>query len=46
MSLSVVGYPGSHTFTAAGVGFADALPWLPGKLGTPDVPPRPLPGAA
>ncbi|MGV0678918.1 hypothetical protein A5666_19780 [Mycolicibacterium fortuitum] len=40
---SVVGYPGSHTFTAAGVGFADALPWLAGSLGTPHVEPLPLP---
>lgn len=40
---SVVGYPGSHTFTAAGVGFADALPWLAGRLGTPQVEPPPLP---
>ncbi|OMB94336.1 hypothetical protein A5733_14245 [Mycobacterium sp. NS-7484] len=41
---SVVGYPGSHTFDAAGVGFANALPWLAGQLGTPNVEKIPLPG--
>lgn len=42
---SVVGYPGSHTFTAAGVGFKAALPWLAGTLGTPNADRIPLPGA-
>lgn len=46
VECAVVGYPGSHTFDAAGVGFAAALPWLAGRLGTPDTQPRPLPGAA
>ncbi|GAB5898310.1 alpha/beta hydrolase [Mycolicibacterium mageritense] len=41
---SVVSYPGSHTFPAAGAGFADALPWLAGQLGTPGVEQLPMPG--
>lgn len=42
---AVVSYPGSHTFTAAAEGFADALPWLAGQLGTPGAEPLPMPGA-
>ncbi|WP_396899651.1 hypothetical protein, partial [Mycolicibacterium sp.] len=30
---------------AAGAGFADALPWLAGQLGTPGVEQLPMPGA-
>lgn len=40
---SVVGYSGGHDFPSAANGFRDALPWLAGRLGTPDVPPTPLP---
>ncbi|WP_066901407.1 alpha/beta hydrolase [Mycolicibacterium houstonense] len=43
VECSVVGYPGSHTFTAAGVGFEAALPWLAATLGTPNVEPAALP---
>ena len=43
VECSVVGYPGTHTFTAAARGFAAALPWLAGQLGTPDTQRRPLP---
>jgi S-formylglutathione hydrolase FrmB len=45
IECSVVGYPGGHDFGSAGIGFAAALPWLAGTLGTPGVPSRPLPGA-
>lgn len=45
IECSVVGYRGGHDFGSAGTGFAAALPWLAGVLGTPDVKPRPLPGA-
>ncbi|WKG04779.1 alpha/beta hydrolase family protein [Mycolicibacterium sp. HK-90] len=45
VECSVVGYPGSHTFTAAGDGFKAALPWLAGTLGTPNADRVPLPGA-
>jgi S-formylglutathione hydrolase FrmB len=40
---SVVGYRGGHDFPSAANGFAAALPWLAGRLGTPGVPPIPLP---
>ncbi|MFY1621489.1 alpha/beta hydrolase [Micromonospora sp. WMMD736] len=40
-----VGYSGSHDFQSAGRGFAEALPWLAGVLGTPEVDPVPMPGA-
>lgn len=45
VECSVVSYPGNHTFTAAARGFADALPWLAARLGTPDTEQRSLPGA-
>ncbi|CAN5209004.1 alpha/beta hydrolase-fold protein [soil metagenome] len=35
----------SHDFAGAGDGFAAALPWLAGKIGTPGVHPISLPGA-
>ncbi|MFI5510612.1 alpha/beta hydrolase-fold protein [Mycobacterium sp. NPDC051804] len=44
VECSVVGYGGSHDFLSAGEAFSAALPWLAGRLGTPDVPERPLPG--
>ena len=45
IECSVVGYPGGHHFSSAGNGFAAALPWLAGILGTPDVPARSCRGA-
>lgn len=36
---------GDHSFISAARVFADALPWLAGRLGTPDVSPVALPGA-
>ncbi|MBB3604933.1 S-formylglutathione hydrolase FrmB [Mycolicibacterium sp. BK556] len=45
IECSVVGYQGGHDFPSAGAGFAAALPWLAGVLGTPDVKARALPGA-
>ena len=44
IECSVVGYPGGHDFPSAANGFREALPWLAGRLGTPGVPPRALPG--
>lgn len=46
VECTVVGYGGSHDFTSAGKAFESALPWLAGRLGTPDVPKRTLPGAS
>jgi S-formylglutathione hydrolase FrmB len=45
VECSVVGYGGSHDFDSAATAFATALPWLAGRLDTPDVPRRALPGA-
>lgn len=45
IECSVVGYKGGHDYPSAAAGFADALPWLAGRLGTPGVPVVPLPGA-
>ncbi|MFN8226814.1 MAG: alpha/beta hydrolase-fold protein [Mycobacterium sp.] len=45
VECSVVGYGGAHDFASAGMAFASALPWLAGRLGTPEVPRIPLPGA-
>ena len=45
VECSVVGYGGSHDFPSAGDGFAAALPWLAGELGTPNAPTHPMPGA-
>ena len=45
VECSVVGYGGAHDFAPAGAAFASALPWLAGRLGTPEVPRIPLPGA-
>jgi len=41
---AVVSQPGSHDWPFAAQAFADALPWLAGRLGTPGVPRVPLPG--
>jgi S-formylglutathione hydrolase FrmB len=45
IECSVVANPTKHDFPSAARLFADALPWLAGKLGTPGVPQIPLPGA-
>jgi len=45
VECSVVANPGSHDFASAASAFAASLPWLAGKLGTPDVPKIALPGA-
>jgi S-formylglutathione hydrolase FrmB/alpha-beta hydrolase superfamily lysophospholipase len=44
IECAVSSYSGAHDFTSAGNGLAAALPWLAGKIGTPGVPRRPLPG--
>lgn len=45
IECAVVKTHASHDFQGAGDAFADALPWLAGKLGTPGVRPIPMPGA-
>lgn len=45
IDCSVVGYSGGHDYASAAAGFATALPWLAGRLGTPGVPAIPLPGS-
>jgi S-formylglutathione hydrolase FrmB len=45
IECSVVGMPGNHDWPFGATVFADALPWLAGKLHTPGVPQTPLPGA-
>ena len=44
IECAVASYSGKHDFTSAGNGFAAALPWLAGRIDTPSVPRRPLPG--
>jgi S-formylglutathione hydrolase FrmB len=44
IECAVSSYSGAHDFVSAGNGLAAALPWLAGKIGTPGVPRRPLPG--
>ncbi|WP_445170365.1 alpha/beta hydrolase-fold protein [Mycolicibacterium sp. Dal123E01] len=46
VECSVVGYGGSHDFDSAATAFGAALPWLAGRLGTPEVRRIPLPGAS
>jgi S-formylglutathione hydrolase FrmB len=41
---AVVTQPGRHDWPFAAHAFADALPWLAARLGTPGVPQIPLPG--
>jgi S-formylglutathione hydrolase FrmB len=45
IECAVVNTQASHDFQGAGAAFADALPWLAGKIGTPGVHPIPMPGA-
>ena len=44
IECAVVKTDASHDFQGAGDAFADALPWLAGKIGTPGVKPIPMPG--
>jgi S-formylglutathione hydrolase FrmB len=46
IECSVVGVPAKHDWQSGAQVFADALPWLAGKIGTPGVPRVTLPGAA
>ncbi|OBA71629.1 hypothetical protein A5641_01470 [Mycobacterium sp. 1554424.7] len=46
IDCAVVAQPGKHDWPTAGTAFATALPWLAGRLGTPDVSRIPLPGTA
>jgi S-formylglutathione hydrolase FrmB len=45
IECAVVPNPGNHDFSSAASGFATALPWLAGRLHTPQVPAIPMPGA-
>jgi S-formylglutathione hydrolase FrmB len=42
---AVVSQPGKHDWPFAAHAFAAALPWMASEVGTPGVPPIPLPGA-
>ena len=46
IDCAVVPQPGKHNWPFADRAFANALPWLAGRLGTPGVPRTPLPGAS
>ena len=46
IDCAVVSQPGKHDWPFASHAFAAALPWLAGQIGTPDVPPTPLPAQA
>ena len=46
VECSIESYSGSHDFPSASYGFAAALPWLAGELGTPNAEKRPMPGAS
>ena len=46
INCAVVSQPGKHDWPFASHAFAAALPWLAGQIGTPDVPPSPLPTGA
>jgi S-formylglutathione hydrolase FrmB len=46
IDCAVVAQPGRHDWPTAGTVFATALPWLAGRLGTPEVPRIALPGTA
>jgi S-formylglutathione hydrolase FrmB len=46
IDCAVVSQPGKHDWPFASHAFAAALPWLAGQIGTPDVPPTPLPPVA
>ena len=44
ITCAVVSQPGKHDWPFADRAFATALPWLAGKIGTPGIPDRRLPG--
>jgi len=44
IDCAVVPEPGKHDWPFAARALASSLPWLAGRLGTPGVPPIPLPG--
>ncbi|MCX2934121.1 alpha/beta hydrolase-fold protein [Mycobacterium sp. CVI_P3] len=44
IDCAVIAQPGKHDWPFAARAFAAALPWLAGRLRTPDVAPVPLPG--
>ncbi|MDT5243773.1 MAG: hypothetical protein QOD36_1149 [Mycobacterium sp.] len=44
IECAVTANPGTHDFRNAGQAFAESLPWLAGRLGTPQVPPVKMPG--
>jgi S-formylglutathione hydrolase FrmB len=44
INCAVITQPGSHDWPFAAHAFATALPWMASQLGTPGVPPIPLPG--
>jgi S-formylglutathione hydrolase FrmB len=44
IECAVVPNPGGHDFSSAASAFAQALPWLAGKLRTPSAPPIAMPG--
>jgi S-formylglutathione hydrolase FrmB len=46
IDCAVVAEPTKHDWPSAAKVFADALPWLAGKIGSPGAPQVPLPGAA
>jgi S-formylglutathione hydrolase FrmB len=45
IDCAVVSQPGKHDWPFASYAFSAALPWLASQIGTPDVPPTPLPRA-
>jgi S-formylglutathione hydrolase FrmB len=46
IECAVVNTHASHDLAGAGYAFADALPWLASRIGTPGARPIPLPGAS
>ena len=46
IDCAVVSQPGNHDWPFASTAFASALPWLAGKIATPEVPPVGLPGVS
>jgi S-formylglutathione hydrolase FrmB len=44
IACTLLRLPGRHDWPFAAEAFSAALPWLAGRLGTPDVPGIPLPG--
>lgn len=45
IECAAVGHSGKHDFSSAAYAFAQALPWLAGRIDTPGVPKTSLPGA-